>query len=59
MHWPAWELELNVGETVQIGDVRITVVDVEGDEIIFHVEQSEGEVWLPHSDMDRQSVLPR
>ncbi|MEW4527445.1 MAG: hypothetical protein ACF8PG_12870 [Maioricimonas sp. JB045] len=32
------EIEVTIGETIQVGDLLVTVVDVEGEEIRFHVE---------------------
>lgn len=53
------EVELSVGETVQIGDLSVTVLDVTGDEIRFRVdfpeEQAEPSVGL---DM-RRWLRPR
>ena len=37
------ELELSVGDTVQIGDMLVTVVDIDGDEVSFRVDSVESE----------------
>jgi hypothetical protein len=37
------ELELSVGDTVQIGDTLVTVVDIDGDEVTFRVDSLETE----------------
>ncbi len=42
-------LELAIGDTVQIGDHRLTVIDIEGDEIQFDLE-SDGELTPPTVD---------
>ena len=53
MDWPEMELELRIGETVLIGDTRLTVVDVDGDEIFFQIERPDSESdWLPLSGDD-------
>ena len=35
------EVELSLGETVQIGDYSVTIIDIEGDQIQFRVDASE------------------
>ncbi len=37
------EVELSLGETVQIGDYSVTIIDIDGDEIQFRVDPPEGE----------------
>jgi len=32
------EVELTVGETVQVGDVAVTILDIDGDAVHFRVE---------------------
>lgn len=32
------EVELSIGETVQLGEISVTVVDVDGDAIRFQIE---------------------
>jgi hypothetical protein len=60
MDWPGWELELFVGETLQVGDVRITVVDIDGDEICFQIERPDSEAqWVPRQGGDRQPASRR
>lgn len=51
------EIELSIGETVQLGEISVTIVDVDGDAIRFQIEspadQPERSVrfdmrrWLP------------
>ena len=36
-------LELVIGETIQIGTMRLTVVDIENGEVCFHIEPSPDE----------------
>lgn len=37
------QIELFVGETLEIGDVTVTIVDIEEDQIVFRVdERNEG-----------------
>lgn len=38
------EIEVTIGETIQVGDLLVTVVDVEGEEIRFHVEGGNSEL---------------
>jgi hypothetical protein len=48
MDWPESELELQIGESVFIGDIRLTILDVDGDEIFFQIERPEsGSDWVP------------
>ena len=32
------ELELSIGDTIQVGDQFLTVVDIEADEILFQLD---------------------
>lgn len=32
------ELELSIGDTIQVGDQFLTVVDIEGEEILFQLD---------------------
>jgi len=46
-------LELVIGETIQIGTMRLTVVDIENGEVCFHIESSDE---LP-DPVDQERVL--
>lgn len=35
------EVELSAGETVQIGDYSVTIVDVDGDRIHFRIDSAD------------------
>ena len=35
------EVELSLGETVQIGDYSVTIIDIDGDQIQFRVDPPE------------------
>lgn len=35
------ELELSIGDTIQVGDQFLTVVDIEGEEILFQLDSGE------------------
>ncbi|QDV50229.1 hypothetical protein Enr17x_22670 [Gimesia fumaroli] len=35
------EIELSPGDTIQIGDQFLTVVDIEGDEILFQLDSGD------------------
>lgn len=50
------ELELAIGDTIQVGDgVLLTVVDIEDGEVRFHVEEiSAGEARDSKSDFPEQ-----
>ena len=51
------EVELTVGETVQLGDVTVTIVDIDENEIHFRIESPQDQAdaavgldmrrWLP------------
>ncbi|WP_145107042.1 hypothetical protein [Gimesia panareensis] len=32
------DVELSIGDTIQVGDQFLTVVDIEGDEILFQLD---------------------
>ena len=32
------EIELSIGDTIQVGDQFLTVVDIEGEEILFQLD---------------------
>lgn len=32
------EMELSIGDTIQVGDQFLTVVDIDGDEILFQLD---------------------
>ena len=35
------EIELRVGDSVWLGEYRVTVVEIDGDEVVFQVDDSE------------------
>ena len=51
------DIELSIGETVLVGEISVTILDIEGDEIRFRIdpppEQPESSIrfdmrrWLP------------
>lgn len=52
------QVELSVGQTLQVGDVLLTIVDIDGGEIHFRLD--DGEMDVDH--IDRRDVvlaLPR
>lgn len=52
------QVELSVGQTLQIGDVLMTIVDIEGDEI--HVRLDDGtEEWADDERRELVLALPR
>jgi len=51
------EIELSVGDTLQIGDCVVTVVDIDGDEVSFRVDQAESENLVGGGE--QRSALPR
>lgn len=38
-----YELELSVGDVVQIGDMTVTVVDIDGPDVSFRIDSEEAE----------------
>ena len=53
MNSPETELEVRIGESILIGDLRLTVVDVDDDEIFFKIERPDLEFdWLPYAGDD-------
>jgi hypothetical protein len=51
------EIELSIGETVQVGDVSVTILDVDGEAIRFRIEPP---LDLPESSIrfDMRRWLP-
>lgn len=35
------EMELSIGDTIQVGNQFLTVVDIEGDEILFQLDSED------------------
>ncbi len=35
------EISLTVGDVIQLGDVTVTVIDIDGDEVTFRVDADE------------------
>ncbi len=35
------EIELRVGDSVWLGEYRVTVIEIDGDEVVFQVDDSE------------------
>ena len=52
------EVLLAIGENIKVGDKVLTVVDIDGDEIIFRVDSS-----IPHANkqsvQEKTNNLPR
>ncbi len=36
------EVELRIGDSLLVGELRVTVVDIDGDEVVFRVDDSTG-----------------
>lgn len=47
------EMELSIGDTIQIGNQFLTVVDIEGDEILFQLDS--GNQQEPNSELETDS----
>ncbi len=47
------EMELSIGDTIQIGNQFLTVVDIEGDEILFQLDS--GDPQEPNSKLETDS----
>ena len=54
------ELNLTIGDVIQVGDVTVTVIDIDGDEVTFRVDgdESHDDALYGHLD-DSPSPLPR
>ncbi|MGD9856625.1 MAG: hypothetical protein AB7U20_16885 [Planctomycetaceae bacterium] len=54
----AQEIELSIGDCLQIGDHTVTIVDIEGDEVNFRIDYEED---FQHADSGgfREAVIPR
>lgn len=35
------DLELSIGDTIQVGDQFLTIIDIEGEEILFQLDSEE------------------
>lgn len=46
------EIELSLGDTIQVGDQFLTVVDIEGDEILFQLDSGD-----PTGPVSRQDLF--
>ena len=51
------EVELTVGETVQLGDVTVTIVDIDENEIHFRIESPQDQAD-PAVGLDMRRWLP-
>lgn len=47
------EIELRVGDSVWLGEYRVTVVEIDGDEVVFQIDDSE------KSEPKETRILPR
>lgn len=36
-----YELQLSIGDVVRIGNVTLTVIDIEGDEVSFRIDEDD------------------
>lgn len=52
-----WEMELSIGDTIQVGTQFLTVIDIEGDEILFQLdsEKPKGPKSTSNSANDAQA----
>jgi len=53
------EIEVSIGETVQVGEMDVTILDVEGDLIHFQIEPPAGQSELPVRYEVRQRPGPK
>jgi hypothetical protein len=53
------EIELSIGETVQVGEFELTIVDVEADLIRIQLEPSPGHADVPVRFDMRRRPQPR
>lgn len=50
------EIEVGVGDTLQVGDYFVTILDVEGDEIRIRIESEDGSSFFA-SPPDAESLF--
>jgi hypothetical protein len=48
-----YELQLSVGDVVRIGNVTLTVMDIEGDEVSFRIDEDDDFHAALLSDFER------
>jgi hypothetical protein len=53
-----YELELSIGDVLQVGDCTVTVIDIEGSEVSFRVDSQESEEMFVFN-ADASSRQPR
>lgn len=51
------ELELSVGDSVRIGDVVLTVVDIDGGDVSFRIDPQESDLYA--DSLEETCVRPR
>ena len=49
------EMELSIGDTIQVGNQFLTVIDIEGDEILFQLDSEDPQESNHKSAQDRDS----
>ncbi len=52
------QVELSVGQTLQIGDTLMTIVEIEGDEISVRLDRDDNE-WMDEERRVLVLALPR
>ena len=53
------QVELTVGQTLQVGDVMLTIVDIEGDEIHVRVDNDGDQTLVGRGQRELVLSLPR
>jgi hypothetical protein len=53
------QVELSVGQTLQIGDVLMTIVEIEGDEIHVRLDNGDDDDWAAEERREVVLALPR
>ena len=53
------QLDLSVGETLRIGEYLVTIEDIHGDEIQFHIDSLDGPIDVEEDFPPRDSLPPR
>ncbi len=50
--------ELSIGDTVQIGELQLTLIEIEGDELHFDLEGDSEEFGKPQTGDQKLDFLP-
>lgn len=54
-----YEIELSIGDVLQVGDCTVTVIDIDGPEVSFRVDSSEDSQGLVIQQLEQAVRTPR